>query len=132
MRQRPDARELELLAAAILGSEGPPPESKAHNYMQRLAAKALAVATYDRKHSAADRAEELRLFTELVGAAKVAAAGSDDDGRIAALNRRLAGQIRRGRWDNAPPALHALLMEQVRARLARTNPKYLKARMPEE
>ncbi len=49
--------------------------------------------------------------------------------RIPALNRRLAAEIRAGAWDAALPALRDLLMAQVRARLARTNPKYLKARL---
>lgn len=132
MRQRPDAHELERLAASILGDEPLPNNPKDRSYEQRLAAKALAVARYDRNRGAADRSEELRLFARLLGAAEVEAAGADDEHRIVVLNRRLATTIRAGDWDNAPPALVALLMGQVRARLARTNPRYLKARLPED
>jgi hypothetical protein len=132
MRQRPDRNELERLAAALLGGAPLPEDRKARSYEQRLAAKALAVAAYDRDHGAADLAEELRQFASLWDAATVEAAGADDDSRIAALNRRLAGEIRAGKWDAAPAALQALLTAQVRARLARTNPKYLKARLGEE
>lgn len=131
MRQRPGPEELERLAAAIIGDDLLPQDPKARSYEQRLAAKALAIARYDRAHGASDRAEELRLFEGLWGAAAVAAAGSDDECRLEALNRRLAGEIRGGEWDHVPPALTALVMAQVRARLSRTNPKYLKTRMAE-
>jgi len=131
MRQRPGPDDLEQLAAAILGDDPLPRDAKAHSYEQRLAAKALAVAGYDRAHGAADQAEELRLFTALWDDAAVDTAGRDDESRIAALNRRLAAEIRAGDWDAAPDALRELLAGQVRARLARTNPKYLKARMPD-
>lgn len=130
MRQRPGPEELERLAAAMLGDAPLPPDPKARSYEQRLAAKALEIARYDRAHGASDRAEELRLFADLWGAAEVGPAADDED-RIAALNRRLAAEIRAGGWDHAPPALLDLLRVQVRARLARTNPKYLKTRMAE-
>ena len=131
MRQRPGPEELERLAAAMLGGEPLPPNPKARSYGQRLAAKALSIAGYDREHGAADLAEELRQFADSWDADTVAAAGNDDDARVTALNRRLAAEIRAGLWDDAPPALIALLMAQVRTRLARTNPKYLKARLEE-
>ena len=57
--------------------------------------------------------------------------GDDDEKCIEALNHRLAAELRAGNWDGSPPALTALLMQQVRARLARSNPKYLKARLGE-
>jgi len=131
VRQRPGPKELERLAAAILGGEPLPPDPKARSYGQRLAAKALAIAGYDREHGATDLAEELRRFADSWDAHTVAAAGNDDDARVTALNRRLAAEIRAGFWDDAPPALLVLLMAQVRMRLARTNPKYLKARLEE-
>ncbi len=129
MRQRPGPEELERLATAILEYNPLPDDPKARSYEQRLAAKALAIAAYDRERGAADRAEELRLFEGLLGVDTVAAAGPDDERRIAALNRRLAADIRAGAQDDAPPALCELLHGQVRARLRRTNPKYLAARL---
>ena len=131
MRQRPGPDELDRLAAAILGDDPLPDDPKARSYEQRLAAKAQAISVYDREHGAADIAEELRLFEAMWGRAEVEASGPDDEDRLATLNRRLAAEIRSGDWHAAPDALRALLMQQVRARLARTNPKYLKARMPE-
>ncbi|MDH3231091.1 MAG: DUF6285 domain-containing protein [Alphaproteobacteria bacterium] len=131
MRQRPGPDELERLAAAILGDDPLQDDPKDRSYAQRLAAKALAIAGHDRLHGAADRTVELRLFAAVWDAAVVNAAGADDENRIAALNRRLAAEIRAGDWDAAPGALRELLTAQVRARLARTNPKYLKSRMPE-
>ena len=130
MRQRPGPDDLERLAAAILRDDPLPQDPKARSYEQRLAAKALAVANYDRAHAAADRTEELRLFAALWDGAVMDAAGADHESRIAGLNRRLAAEIRAGDWDDAPIALLELLTSQVRARLARVNPKYLKARMP--
>ncbi len=128
MRQRPGPEELARLAAAMLRDVPLPGDPKARSYEQRLAAKALSIAAYDREHGGADLAEERRLLEDLWGGDTVAAAGPDDDGRIAALNRRLAAEIRAGAWDHAPPALHDLLFAQVRARLRRSNPKYLAAR----
>jgi hypothetical protein len=128
MRQQPGPDELARLAAAILGDDKLPEDRSARSYEQRLAAKALSIAAYDREHAAVDRGEELRLF----GADTVAAAASDDETRIAALNRRLATEIRAGDWDEPTDALKTLLMAQTRARLARTNPKYLKARLSED
>lgn len=132
MRQRPDGHELERLATALLGDASLPEDRKARSYDQRLAAKALSIAAYDSVHAAADMSEELSLFAALWDAEAVDAAGGDDEARIAALNRRLAEEIRAGEWDAAPAALRTLLMAQVRARLARTNPKYLEARLAAE
>jgi len=129
MRQRPGPDELERLAAAILGDEPLPPDLKARSYEQRLAAKALSIAAYDRESGAADRARELRGFETLFDAEVDKQPSVDDEDRIAALNRRLAAEIRAGKWDREPAALRELLTLQVRARLARTNPKYLEARM---
>lgn len=111
MKQRPDAQELERLAAAM------PPDADA--YRQRLAAKALSIAAWDREHGEADRLEEWRSFEVLCDAS-----GED----LGALNARLATEIRVGTWDAAPAELTSLLMAQVKARLRRSNPKYLKAR----
>jgi hypothetical protein len=124
MRQQPGPDELARLAAAILGDDKLPEDRSARSYEQRLAAKALSIAAYDREHAAVDRGEEL--------ADTVAAAASDDETRIAALNRRLATEIRAGDWDEPTDALKTLLMAQTRARLARTNPKYLKARLSKD
>lgn len=131
MRQRPDAAGLERLADAILRDAPLPDDPKARSYEQRMALKALSIAAYDRDHGAADIAEEIDLFTALYGEELMKRGGHDDKGWIATLNCVLATQIRVGELDEAPPALIALLMAQVRARLARSNPRYLKATLGE-
>ncbi len=118
MKQRPGASELERLANQILRDE--PLDRQARGYEQRMAARALSIAHYDRARGESDMVEEMRLFEALYGV--------DDAGGLGALNRRLAGEIREGMWDEAPPRLWNLLMAQARARLRRVNPKYLKAR----
>jgi hypothetical protein len=132
MRQRPDAAELERLAGDILCAAPLPDDPTARSYEQRLAAKALAIAEYDRERGDADITEEIKRFAALYGEEVVKRGGHDDKVRIAALNLVLVDQIRAGIWDEATAALNALLMHQVRARLARANPKYLKARLPED
>lgn len=131
MRQRPDAAELERLADAILRDAPLPGDPKDRSYEQRMALKAQSIAAYDREHGAAGMEEEIELFAAFYGEQIVKKAGDDDKIRIAALNRRLAGEIRVGVWDETPPALIALLMGQVRARLARSNPRYLEATLGE-
>lgn len=131
MRQRPDTAELERLAEAILREHPLPDDPKARSYEQRMALKALSIADYDREHGEAEMEEEFELFAALYGEDAVRESGSGEGTRVAALNRRLADEIRVGERDEAPEALKALLMQQVRARLARSNPKYLKARLGE-
>lgn len=129
MRQRPDARELLRLADAMLGGEPMPADPRARSYEQRLAAKARTIADYDATYGEADMAQEIVCLIELYGKETVQQAGSDDEARIAALNRRLADEIRAGDWDSAPVELRDLLKAQVLARIQRTNPKYLKSRL---
>lgn len=131
MRQRPDAAELERLANAILSATPLPDDPKARNYEQRMALKAQSIVDYDRAHGAAGMEEEFALFAVLYGDEVMKVGGDDDEARIKALNLVLASEIRAGKWDEAPPALIALLMGQVRARLLRTNPRYLKATLGE-
>ena len=131
MRQRPNTAELDRLAEAILHDAPLPDDPKARSYEQRMALKALSIADYDRQHGVAGMVSEIDLFTALYGADIVEEVEGNDEGRIEALNRRLATEIRAGKWDEAPPALIALLMQQVRVRLVRTNPRYLKATLGE-
>ena len=129
MRQRPGPDELERLAAAILGDAPLPDDPKARSYEQRLAAKALSVAAYDREHGTADVTEEIELFTALYGEEVMKRRSRNDTAPVEVLNMVLVDQIRAGVWDEPTAALQTLLMRQVHARLARTNPKYLAARL---
>ena len=126
MKQHPDAQALERLAGEILQDEALPKDRQARGYEQRMAAKALSIAQYDRASGESDMAEELRLFEKLYGAGDAVAASDTD--RLGALNRRLAVEVRVGKWDDAPDALRNLLMAQTQARLRRVNPRYLKSR----
>lgn len=132
MRQRPDAVELERLADRVLREAPLPEDPKARSYEQRMALKALSVARRGRERAKAEIAAELDAFARLYGGAVVRQAGDSDETRVAALNRRLAAEIRNGDWDAAPDALKALLMTQVRARLRRSNPRYLEAALGEQ
>jgi hypothetical protein len=123
MRQRPDAVEFDRLADRILGDAPLPEDRKALSYDQRMALKARSIAEFDRARGNTDTEEELALFAILYG--------EDQDRSVEELNRRLAGEIRAGKWDDAPAALQALLIQQVSARLERSNPKYLKAMLGE-
>lgn len=123
MRQRPDAAEFERLADAILRDAPLPEDRKALSYEQRMALKAQGIAAFDKERGAADMEEELALFAALYG--------QDNCASIEALNRRLADEIRAGKWDESPDALTTLLMSQICARLERSNSKYLKATLGE-
>ncbi|MBE9553741.1 MAG: hypothetical protein IMF05_09800, partial [Proteobacteria bacterium] len=129
--QRPDTAELERLAEAVLREHPLPDDRQDRSYEQRMALKARSIADYDRKHGAAGVVEELALFTTLYGPDAVEEVEGNDEARIEALNRRLAAEIRACKWDEASPTLIALLMQQVRARLIRTNPRYLKTTLGE-
>lgn len=131
MKQRPDTVELQRLADAVLRDNPLPDERKTCSYEQRMALKAQSIADYDREHGAAGMEEEIDLFTALYGEEVMKVGGDEDEVLIKALNLCLATEIRAGKWDEAPSALIALLMGQVRARLARSNPKYLKATLGE-
>ena len=119
MRQRPDATEFNRLADKILAKAPLPEDRKAWSYDQRMAMKARLIAEFDRARGNTDVEEELALFAILYD--------GESGESVEELNRRLAGEIRAGKWDDAPAALQALLIQQVSARLERSNPKYLKA-----
>lgn len=123
MRQRPDAAEFDHLADKILGEAPLPEDRKALSYDQRMALKARSIADFDRARGNTDIDEELALFAILYD--------GESGASVEELNRRLAGEIRAGKWDDAPAALQALLIQQVSARLERSNPKYLKAMLGE-
>ncbi len=118
MKQRPDADELlELARRALRGDQ-----SAGTSYAARMAANARAIAQRGIETGEADASAERALFEKLYGAKDAADAG------LADLNRRLAAEIRGGEWDAGGGELDKLLLEQTRARLRRSNPKYLKAR----
>lgn len=95
-------------------------------YRLLMVANVFAIALRDLAGSDAPDETELGLFEKLYGVDAVRAAGGDAGERLAALNRRLAAEIRDGRWDESSRPLMDLLLHQVRTRIARSNPKYFK------
>jgi len=128
MRNSPDGAGLlhiarETLLDEILESV---PEERRH--MLRMAANALAIAAREAEAGEGDLVKELRLLGELYGEEVVQAAGASLRERIAKMNKRFARDIRDGIFDGAcAPGVHALLMDQVCARLRISNPSYLRA-----
>lgn len=130
MSRRPDtATLLQAGRRAVLDLIEPdmPGDRK---YRMLMVANAFAIALRDLAGSDAPDDAELDLFELLYGAGTVTAAGADPAARLVALNRRLAGEIRDGQWDELSQPLMDLLLHQVRTRISRSNPKYFK-RSPE-
>lgn len=130
MSRRPDtATLLQAGRRAVLDliEPGMPGDRK---YRMLMVANAFAIALRDLAGGDAPDETELELFELLYGAGRVTAAGKDSATRLVVLNRRLAGEIRDGQWDELSQPLMELLLHQVRTRIARSNPKYFK-RPPE-
>ena len=128
MRNSPDAAGLLRIARETLLDEllESVPEERRH--LLRMAANALAIAAREAEAGEGDLVKELRLLGELYGEDVVQAAGASLRERIAKMNKRFARDIRDGIFDGAcAPGVHALLMDQVRARLRISNPSYLSA-----
>ena len=119
MRNNPDAAGLLRIARETLLDEilESVPEERRHTL--RMAANALAIAAREAEAGEADLVKELRLLGELYGEDVVQAAG------LCPITESSLGD---GIFDGAcAPGVHALLMDQVRARLAISNPGYLQA-----
>lgn len=125
MKQRPDTAGLLEAARRELLETLVPQLSGGEKYAALMVASALATALRDLEAGDDGDREELALFRALYGGEAIAAAGSDQAAALQALNRRLAAELRVGKWDAMPEALQMLLFGQVRLRLARSNPKYL-------
>ena len=128
MRNSPDAAALLRIARDTLLNELLDALPEERHYAIRMAANALAMAAREAETGEADLVKELRLLGELYGEDVVHSAGANLHERIAKMNKRFAKDIRDGVFDGAcAQGVHALLMDQVRARLAISNPGYLEA-----
>lgn len=126
MRNSPDAADLLRVTRETLLNELLDALPEERRYAARMAANALAMAAREAETGEADLVKELRLLAELYGEDVVQSAGANLHERIAKMNKRFARDIRDGIFDGAcAPGVQALLMDQVRARLAISNPKYL-------
>ena len=128
MRNRPDAAGLLRIARDTILDELLDALPEERHYAMRMAANALAMAAREAETGEADLVKELRLLAELYGEDVVQTSGANLHERIAKMNKRFARDIRDGIFDGAcAPGVHALLMDQVRARLRISNPDYLKS-----
>ena len=127
MNDRPDARDLLETARNTFMAEVLPALPEALRYTALMIANAMAIA--QREIAAGDaplRAEYQRLAGILSG---IAAAPDGDAlrGAVAGYNRRLANEIRAGRFDGEE---RAAMLEHLRRtteeKLAVSNPKALK------
>ena len=132
MRNSPDAAALLRIARDTLLNELLDAMPEERQYAMRMVANALAIAAREAETGEADLVKEMRLLSELYGDDTVQAAGANLHERIAKMNKRFARDIRDGIFDGAcAQGVQALLMDQVRARLAISNPSYLEATDPE-
>ena len=128
MRNKPDAAELLHIARETLLNDLLELLPEERRYAMRMAANALAIAARETEVGEADLVDELRLLSELYGEDVVQDSGATLQERSAKMNKRFARDIRDGIFDGAcAQGVRALLMDQVRARLAISNPAYLKA-----
>lgn len=131
MRNRPDAAGLVRIARETLLEEllDAVPEDRRRSL--RMVTNALAIAAREVEAGEMDLVTELRLLADLYGEEVVHKAGANLHERIAGMNKRFARDIRDGLFDGAcAPGVHALLMDQVRARLRVSNPGYLDSADP--
>jgi hypothetical protein len=127
MNDRPDARDLLETARNTFMAEVLPALPEALRYTALMIANAMAIA--QREIAAGDaplRAEYQRLAEILSG---IAAAPDGDAlrGAVAGYNRRLANEIRAGRFDGEErAAMLKHLRRTTEEKLAVSNPKALK------
>ena len=128
MNNDPDGAELLRVAQKVLREQLMPDTSNEQRYQTLMVANAMAIAARELKAGESDLREELRMLTELYGDTVVGESGNSTKEKVAALNKRLAKDIRAGVMDGAcAQGVRALLKAQVTARLRVSNPKYLKA-----
>lgn len=128
MINTPDGAELLRVAQKVLREQLLTGIAREQRYEALMVANAMAMAARELEAGDTDVREELRMLAELYGDAAVAESGNSVKEKVAALNKRLAKDIRSGVMDGAcAQGVRALLKAQVVARLRVSNPKYLKA-----
>ncbi len=128
MNNAPDGAELLRVARQLLREQLLGGISQSQRYEALMVANAMAIAERELEAGDSDLREELRMLAELYGETIVDKSGKGLKDKVAALNKRLAKDIRRGVMDGAcAQGVRALLKAQVIARLRISNPKYLKS-----
>jgi hypothetical protein len=128
MGERPTAVELLEAVCATLAEEVLPQVPHELRYSLRMAANAIGIALRDLVGGEEADRQEAASAAALYGETMTEEAGASAAELVQRLNRRLAGEIRAGRFD--PPdreaALRRHLMRAASARTAIGNPKALK------
>jgi hypothetical protein len=124
MRDRPDGKRLLELARSVFLAELLPrlPEDKRYDGL--MVAAAMAIGARELGAGAAPYEEERRGLMRILD--EMPTGDEPLEAALERLNRRLAQELRAGRWDG-DPAVHALLHAAAVARLKENNPKLLRA-----
>ncbi len=131
MQDRPTSAELLEAACAAFTGALLPEFSGEKRYLALMVANALGIVARDLRTSSQSLKQERKRLQELFALPSSEIANSDAlQGEVEALNRRLASEIREGRFD-APgqprEEVKAHLLETTRAKLRASNPKHLEA-----
>ncbi len=125
MRDRPTAAELIAIARATLATDLLPLLPAEPRVLGLMVARALDIAEREISAGDAPLRSELARLGALYGESVLIVADSEMLGReLSRLNRRLAGDLRAGRF-KGDRRVWSHLLEETRARLAESNPKIL-------
>lgn len=125
MRNRPDAAELLAAAERTLASETALDPAARQRYNVAMAAAAVGIARREIAGGPTAWPDELPALEALYGEAP----GDDAAAALGRLNRRFAADLRRGAFEDdgdAREKAKALLRNDVLARLAEDNPRYVR------
>ena len=126
MPDRPNGAELLEIARQVLRQELLPLIPEEHKLDALMVANTMAIAARELESGEAQRRETL---TDLAGLYGEAPRPGEEAVMLAELTKRLANDIRAGKFDTGGDAahVHAILFAAVRRRLAVSNPRYLAA-----
>jgi len=130
MRDRPTGAELLDLAREILRGDLLPELPAEKKFPALMIANAMAIAARQMRAGDTPAREQLAALAALYGGPVAVSGGAVIEREVTRLYRRLAEDIRAGRFDPGTPdhaAAFDLVREQARQKVAESNPKYLSA-----
>jgi hypothetical protein len=127
MRERPNAADLIEIARAVLRGRLLPAMPESLRYEALMVANALANAERELKAGPAPLAAALARLADIYGDEASQRAGESLEAALARVERRLARDIREGRFDGDRRVLAHLLAGTVDA-VRESNPRYLDGR----
>jgi hypothetical protein len=125
MRNQPDARELLGIARETINARILPALPEDLRYTALMIANAMAIARREIEAGAASARSELQRLRALLFEDAPLTADRPMETILAEYNRRLAGEIRAGRYDSDNSTVLAHLRRTVEEKLAISNPKGL-------